>query len=541
MFKEIADIQTAETLKLPVPKVNRQTIVVKPSDIQKEMVKGLGERAERIRKKNVNPKVDNMLKITNEGRKLALDQRLLNPMLPDFEDSKVNACANKVYEIWDKTKEKKSTQLVFCDLSTPKTLGSEENPYEMENINGVWKLKEWQFTDVYTDLKRKLIERGIPENEIAFIHSADTEVKKKELFAKVRKGEIRVLMGSTAKMGAGTNVQNKIQAIHHLDVPYRPSDLQQQDGRGVRQGNENPEIDIFNYVTEGTFDAYMYQMLQRKQEFISQIMTSKAMVRSAEDIDEKALSYAEIKALAAGNPLIIRKTELDNKVAKLKLLKQNHLSQIYTLEDMIVKHYPVEIKRLQDKISNIQSDIKLVEENTHINNEEKFSPMILKEKQFNTKESAGKEILEICKNKKEVMPELIGEYRGLKMLLGIDGFSKSFMLHLQGKETYTIDLGDDIRGNITRIENAIDGIGKGLESTKTILEETQKQFDNAKEAIKVPFDKEEELKKLSKELDEINLSLNLDEKDNEILDDEEQEEQEDNEKNSQDLDKDRNR
>ena len=270
-------------------------------------------------------------------------------------------------------------------------------------------------------------------------------------------------------------------------------------------------------------------------------MTSKAMVRSAEDIDEKALSYSEIKALAAGNPLIIRKTELDNKVAKLKLLKQNHLSQIYTLEDMIVKHYPVEIKRLQDKISNIQSDIKLVEENTHINNEEKFSPMILKEKQFNTKESAGKEILEICKNKKEVMPELIGEYRGLKMLLGIDGFSKSFMLHLQGKETYTIDLGDDIRGNITRIENAIDGIGKGLESTKTILEETQKQFDNAKEAIKVPFDKEEELKKLSKELDEINLSLNLDEKDNEILDDEEQEEQEDNEKNSQDLDKDRNR
>lgn len=400
MFKEVADIQTAETLKLPVPKANRKTIAVKPSNIQKEMVKGLGERAEKIRKDKINPKIDNMLKITNEGRKLALDQRLLNPMLPDFEGSKVNACVNNVYDIWEKSKDKKSTQLVFCDLSTPKNLGIGENPYEKENINGVWKLKEWQFTDVYTDLKRKLIEKGIPENEIAFIHSADTEVKKKELFAKVRKGEIRILMGSTSKMGAGTNVQKKIKAIHHLDVPYRPSDLQQQDGRGIRQGNENEEIDIYNYVTEGTFDAYMYQMLQRKQEFISQIMTSKAIVRSADDIDEKALSYAEIKALAAGNPLIVRKTELDNKVAKLKLLKQNHLNQIYALEDMIVKNYPIEIKRLQDKILNIQSDIKIVEENTNIDNEEKFSTMILNEKQYNSKEIAGKAILEICKEKR---------------------------------------------------------------------------------------------------------------------------------------------
>ena len=430
MFKEVADIQTAETLKLPVPKANRKTIAVKPSNIQKEMVKGLGERAEKIRKDKINPKIDNMLKITNEGRKLALDQRLLNPMLPDFEGSKVNACVNNVYDIWEKSKDKKSTQLVFCDLSTPKNLGIGENPYEKENINGVWKLKEWQFTDVYTDLKRKLIEKGIPENEIAFIHSADTEVKKKELFAKVRKGEIRILMGSTSKMGAGTNVQKKIKAIHHLDVPYRPSDLQQQDGRGIRQGNENEEIDIYNYVTEGTFDAYMYQMLQRKQEFISQIMTSKAIVRSADDIDEKALSYAEIKALAAGNPLIVRKTELDNKVAKLKLLKQNHLNQIYALEDMIVKNYPIEIKRLQDKILNIQSDIKIVEENTNIDNEEKFSTMILNEKQYNSKEIAGKAILEICKEKKDMMPELIGEYRGLKMLLGIDRTINTYILFL---------------------------------------------------------------------------------------------------------------
>ena len=541
MFKEVADIQTAETLKLPVPKANRKTIAVKPSNIQKEMVKGLGERAEKIRKDKINPKIDNMLKITNEGRKLALDQRLLNPMLPDFEGSKVNACVNNVYDIWEKSKDKKSTQLVFCDLSTPKNLGIGENPYEKENINGVWKLKEWQFTDVYTDLKRKLIEKGIPENEIAFIHSADTEVKKKELFAKVRKGEIRILMGSTSKMGAGTNVQKKIKAIHHLDVPYRPSDLQQQDGRGIRQGNENEEIDIYNYVTEGTFDAYMYQMLQRKQEFISQIMTSKAIVRSADDIDEKALSYAEIKALAAGNPLIVRKTELDNKVAKLKLLKQNHLNQIYALEDMIVKNYPIEIKRLQDKILNIQSDIKIVEENTNIDNEEKFSTMILNEKQYNSKEIAGKAILEICKEKKDMMPELIGEYRGLKMLLGIDRTINTYILFLQGKERYEIELGTDIRGNITRIENCIVGFGKELEDTKAMLEETQRQLDNAKEAVKAPFNKEEELKQLSKELEEVNLSLNLDEKDKEILDDEEQEEKEESERKSQDLDKDRNR
>lgn len=541
MFKEVADIQTAETLKLPVPKANRKTIAVKPSDIQKEMVKGLGERAEKIRKDKINPRIDNMLKITNEGRKLALDQRLLNPMLPDFEGSKVNACVNNVYDIWEKSKDKKLTQLVFCDLSTPKNLGIGENPYEKENINGVWKLKEWQFTDVYTDLKRKLIEKGIPENEIAFIHSADTEVKKKELFAKVRKGEIRILMGSTSKMGAGTNVQKKIKAIHHLDVPYRPSDLQQQDGRGIRQGNENEEIDIYNYVTEGTFDAYMYQMLQRKQEFISQIMTSKAIVRSADDIDEKALSYAEIKALAAGNPLIIRKTELDNKVAKLKLLKQNHLNQIYALEDMIVKNYPIEIKRLQDKILNIQSDIRVVEENTNIDNEEKFSTMILNENQYNTKETAGKAILEICKEKKDIMPELIGEYRGLKMLLGIDRTINTYILLLQGKERYEIELGTDIRGNITRIENCIVGFAKELEDTKAMLEETQRQLDNAKEAVKAPFNKEEELKQLSKELEEINLSLNLDEKDKEILDDEEQEEKEESERKSQDLDKDRNR
>lgn len=539
MFKEIADIQTAEILKLPVPKANYKTVVVDPSDIQKELVKGLGERAEKIRKKLVNPKEDNMLKITNEGRKLALDQRIINPMLQDFENSKVNVCANNVYEIWDKNKEKKSTQLVFCDLSTPKPLVTMEKPFEMEEIDGKWQLKKWKFTDVYTDLKRKLILKGIPENEIVFIHEADTETKKKELFAKMRKGDVRVLIGSTSKMGAGTNVQNKIKAIHHLDVPYRPSDLQQQDGRGIRQGNENDEIDIFNYVTEGTFDAYMYQMLQRKQEFISQIMTSKSIVRSAEDIDEKALSYAEIKALAAGNPLIIKKTELDNQVAKLKLLKQSYLNQKYNLEDMIVKYYPIEIKRLEDKISNIQEDIKLVQENTNLENEEKFSPMILNGKQYSTKESAGKQILEICATKQEIESEEIGEYRGLKMFLSIDGLEKKFVINLKGNYSYSVELGSDIHGNITRIDNDIASFSKELENDKMKLEEIQIQFENAKEAVKVPFDKENELKQKIKELDEINIELNLDKKDNEILDDEEQEEQtERNEKECQDYNKD---
>ena len=356
MFKEVADIQTAETLNLPVPKANFKTITVKPSDIQKEMVADLGKRAEAIRKREVDSKTDNMLKITNEGRKLALDQRLLNDMLGDFEGSKVNICANNVYEIWEKSKEEKSTQLVFCDLSTP-------------NNDGKF--------NVYDDLKQKLIDRGIPDNEIAFIHEANTEARKKELFAKVRKGDVRVLIGSTAKMGAGTNVQNKLIALHHLDCPWRPADLTQRNGRGIRQGNENDEIDVFTYVTEETFDAYLYQLVENKQKFISQIMTSKAIVRSAEDIDEKALSYAEIKALAAGNPLIIEKTELDTQVAKLKLLKQSYLSQIYDLEDAIVKYYPVEIKNTTDLISNIEKDIQIVKENTKIDNEEKFSPMIL--------------------------------------------------------------------------------------------------------------------------------------------------------------------
>ena len=503
MFKEVADIQTAETLNLPVPKANFKTITVKPSDIQKEMVADLGKRAEAIRKREVDSKTDNMLKITNEGRKLALDQRLLNDMLGDFEGSKVNICANNVYEIWDKTKEKKSTQLVFCDLSTP-------------NNDGKF--------NVYDDLKQKLIDRGIPDNEIAFIHEANTEARKKELFAKVRKGDVRVLIGSTAKMGAGTNVQNKLIALHHLDCPWRPADLTQRNGRGIRQGNENDEIDVFTYVTEGTFDAYLYQLVENKQKFISQIMTSKAIVRSAEDIDEKALSYAEIKALAAGNPLIIEKTELDAQVSKLKLLKQSYLSQIYALEDAIVKYYPVEIKTTTDLISNIEKDIQIVNENTKTDNEEKFSPMILNGQAYIKKEDAGKMLLKICKNKGSKEPEDIGEYRGMKMQLEIVG--QDFILELNNNSSYIVKLGSDIHGNITRIDNVITDMSKKLEDNKLKLSTLKQQFENAKVDVKVPFDKEEELAEKTKRLNRLNKELEINEKENEIIDDEVEEQKE---------------
>ena len=515
MFKEIADIQTAETLNLPVPKANFHTIAVKPSDIQKDMVAGLGERAEAIRKKQVNSKTDNMLKITNEGRKLALDQRLLNDMLPDFEGSKVNVCSNNIYEIWDKTKDKKSTQLVFCDLSTP-------------NNDGKF--------NVYDDLKQKLIARGIPENQIAFIHDANTETRKKELFAKVRIGEVRVLIGSTAKMGAGTNVQNKIVALHHLDCPWRPADLTQRNGRGIRQGNENEEIEVYTYVTEGTFDAYLYQLVENKQKFISQIMTSKSIVRSAEDIDEKALSYAEIKALAAGNPLIIKKTELDASVSKLKLLKQSYLSQIYALEDAIVKKYPIEIKQQTELIENVKKDIDIVMENTHQNNEDKFSPMLLKGKQYNKKEDAGNMILEICKNKENKEQEEIGEYKGMKMCLEIS--MSNFILTLKNNSSYKVNLGNDVYGNITRIDNVVADMEKLLNKAEIELENLKQQFENAKEDVKIPFDKEQELQEQIKELAEVNKKLEIKDNESEIIEDE-VENTEDNEKEKgQDYDRD---
>jgi len=521
MFKEVADIQTSDTLNLPVPKANLRTITAKPSEIQKDMVKALGERAEAIRKKQVTPDKDNMLKITNEGRKLALDPRMLNPLLEDFEGSKVNLCVNNLYDIWERTTEKKSTQLVFCDLSTPKKDGT---------------------FNVYDDVKQKLILKGIPENEIAFIHDADTETKKKELFNKVRSGDIRILIGSTAKMGAGTNVQNKIIAMHHLDCPWRPADLTQRNGRGIRQGNENPEIDIFTYVTEGTFDAYLYQIVETKQKFISQIMTSKTPVRSAEDIDEKALSYAEVKALATGNPLIAEKTELDTQVAKLKLLKQGYLSEIYRLEDLIAKFYPKEIKRLEDTIIGIEKDIETIKESTNIENEEKFSPMIIGENVYTKKDKAGEQVIEQCKNKKNSDFEKIGEYRGLSMYLGIDRVRNEFCMKLTGEISYNLNLGTDIYGNLTRIDNVIKGIPEELENKKVELENMKKQLENAKEDVKLPFDKENELKEKMEKLNNINALLNINERESEIIDDEkgfdeENEQDENQEKESQDYDR----
>ena len=494
MFKEVADIQTADMLKLPVPKANYHNMVIEPSEIQKELVKELADRAERVRNKMVDSTVDNMLKITNDGRKLALDQRLSNEMLEDFEKSKVATCANNIHEIWEKTTENKSAQLVFCDLSTPHNDGK---------------------FNIYDDLKTKLIDKGIPEDEIAFIHDANTDIRKQELFNKVRKGQVRVLMGSTQKMGAGTNCQDRLIALHDLDCPWRPSDLTQRSGRIIRQGNKNEEVDIYRYVTEGTFDAYLYQLVENKQRFISQIMTSKTPVRFAEDIDETALSYAEIKALAAGNPLIIEKTELDTQVAKLKLLKQTHLSQIYAMEDKVIKFYPTEIKRLEKRIEDISEDVKHLNENTKPI--DGFQGMNIKEKEYTDKAEAGQMIIDICKSMTNSDPIEIGEYRGFKMILTFDSFDRKFHLGMKNILSYDVELGADIHGNITRIDNVLNGIESKIENTKNNLEDTKKQFENAKQEITRPFPQEEELKTKTKRLDELNIILNLNEKDKEII------------------------
>ena len=494
MFKEVADIQTSEMLNLPVPKANYHNIVIEPSEMQKEMVKELADRAERVRNKMVDSSTDNMLKITNDGRKLALDQRLANEVLEDYEKSKVATCADNIKDIWERTSENKSAQLVFCDLSTPHNDGK---------------------FNVYDDLKKKLIERGIPEEEIAFIHDANTDIRKQELFNKVRKGQVRVLMGSTQKMGAGTNCQDRLIALHDLDCPWRPSDLIQRSGRIIRQGNMNKEVDIYRYVTEGTFDAYLYQLVENKQRFISQIMTSKTPVRFAEDIDETALSYAEIKALAAGNPLIIEKTELDTQVAKLKLLKQTHLSERYALEDKVIKYYPNEIKRLEKRIVDITEDIEHLKNNTQ--NIDGFQGMKIKDKFYTEKADAGQLIIDACKAMTNGDSVEIGEYKGFKMILTFDSFGRLFHLGLKNNITYDVELGSDIHGNITRIDNVLNGIDKKLDYNKTQLEDTKKQYENAKQEINKPFPQEEELKTKSKRLDELNIILNLNQKDKEII------------------------
>ncbi len=496
LFKEVADIQTSEMLNLPVPKANYHNVVIEPSEIQKELVKDLSERAEKIRNRMVDSSVDNMLKITNDGRKLALDQRLTNDMLEDFEHSKVATCADNIYSIWDKTSEDKSAQLVFCDLSTPHNDGK---------------------FNVYDDLKTKLIDRGIPEEEVAFIHDANTDARKQELFNKVRRGQVRVLIGSTQKMGAGINCQDRLIALHDLDCPWRPSDLIQRSGRIIRQGNKNSEVDIYRYVTEGTFDAYLYQLVENKQRFISQIMTSKTPVRFAEDIDETALSYAEIKALAAGNPDIIEKTELDTQVAKLKLLKQNYLSEKYELEDKVIKYYPNEIKRLENRIEDMKEDIEVFNNNNTPDNS--FEKMNIKGTDFTERKEAGEKIIEICKSMTNPEPLEIGEYKGFKIILSFDTMDRKFYASMKNNLSYKTELGSDPSGNITRIDNVLNGIETRLSSVENNLEDTKKNYESAKKEIEKPFPQEEELKTKSKRLDELNIKLNLNNKDKEIIDD----------------------
>ena len=495
MFKEIADIKTADMLNLPVPEAKYHNIAVKPSEMQKEMVASLAERAEQVRGGGVDSSVDNMLKITNDGRKLALDQRMLNDMLPDFEGSKINACVDNIYRIWEENADKKSAQLVFCDLSTPKNDGT---------------------FSVYNDIRKKLIERGIPESEVKFIHEADTDMKKKELFQKTRKGEVRVLLGSTQKMGAGTNVQDKLIALHDVDCPWRPSDLEQRSGRIVRQGNENPQVDIYRYVTEQTFDAYLYQLVEGKQKFASQIMTSKSPVRSAEDIDETALSYAEIKMLATGNPYIKEKMDLDIQVQKLKMLKSNFLSEKYGLEDKVIKFYPQQIAYLKSRVEGLTKDVETAKLHPKPIDEQPLG-MMVSGVSYSEKAEAGQAIINACKsmNSPDAIP--LGEYRGFQMELYFDTVQRNYVVKLKGETSRDVPLGDDAHGNIVRIDNGIERFEEALADTKNSLENTEKQFETAKQEIEKPFAKEEELRAKTARLDELNILLNMDKKENEIV------------------------
>ena len=495
MFKEIADIKTADMLNLPVPEAKYHNIAVKPSEMQKEMVASLAERAEQVRGGGVDSSVDNMLKITNDGRKLALDQRMLNDMLPDFEGSKINACVDNIYRIWKENADKKSAQLVFCDLSTPKNDGT---------------------FSVYNDIRKKLIERGIPESEVKFIHEADTDMKKKELFQKTRKGEVRVLLGSTQKMGAGTNVQDKLIALHDVDCPWRPSDLEQRSGRIVRQGNENPQVDIYRYVTEQTFDAYLYQLVEGKQKFASQIMTSKSPVRSAEDIDETALSYAEIKMLATGNPYIKEKMDLDIQVQKLKMLKSNFLSEKYGLEDKVIKFYPQQIAYLKSRVEGLTKDVETAKLHPKPIDEQPLG-MTVSGVSYSEKAEAGQAIINACKsmNSPDAIP--LGEYRGFQMELYFDTVQRNYVVKLKGETSRDVPLGDDSHGNIVRIDNGIERFEETLADTKNSLENTEKQFETAKQEIEKPFAKEEELRAKTARLDELNILLNMDKKENEIV------------------------
>ena len=496
MFREVADIQTADMLKLPVPKVNYRNIKTKPSEIQTEMVASLAKRAEKVRARLVEPNIDNMLKITNDGRKLALDQRMIDPMLPDDPDSKVNACVDNVYRIWEEHADTKATQLVFCDLSTPKNDGT---------------------FNVYDDMREKLIARGIPAGQIRFIHEATTDAQKKELFGKVRSGEVRVLLGSTPKMGAGTNVQDRLIAIHNLDCPWRPSDLEQRQGRIERQGNMFPEVEVYRYVTEQTFDAYLYQLVESKQKFISQIMTSKSPVRSAEDVDEVALSFAEVKMLATGDARFKEKMDLDIQVSKLRVLKQSYLSEHYDLEDRVLKYYPQTIKEYEERIAGYENDAALAEQHKP-QGEDKFCPMTLKGVTYTEKADAGEMLLAICKDYPISAATEIGSYRGFRIEIYYDTVNAHYCMNLCGKTKHKVDLGSDALGNLTRIENELSKLPARLEAAKTKKAETIAQLETAKEEIKKPFAFEDELKEKAERLNALNIELNLNEKDTSVMD-----------------------
>ena len=505
LFKECADIQTPDMLNLPIPKAEYENVVLQPSEHQKEMVASLAERAEAVRDRRVEPHEDNMLKITNDGRKLALDQRLINPLLPDEEHSKVNALVQKAYEIWDRTKADKSAQLIFCDLSTPKIVG------KTTAADGEKIVEAEVFDDVYHDIKRKLMNRGVPEKEIAFIHEANTELRKTELFGKVRSGQVRFLIGSTQKMGAGTNVQDRLVALHHLDVPWRPSDIEQQEGRILRQGNRNDTVSIFRYVTEGTFDSYSWQVIENKQKFISQIMTSKSPVRSCEDVDEAALTYAEVKALATGNPYIKEKMDLDIQVSRLKLMKANHTSQIYRLEDNIAKNYPKQIEILQERIRGFQTDMETVRKNLPAD-KDNFS-MKVGNRIFTDKKEAGTAILAMCQEMDSLQQMVeIGEYAGMKMKVTFDSFNRKFVMSLKGELSHNFELGSDAFGNITRLHNVLDGMAGELSEAETKLNNVTHQLETAKMEVQKPFPAEEELKEKMERLAELDALLNMDEK-----------------------------
>ena len=499
MFKEAADIKTSDQLHLPVPDAKFETVVVKPSEIQQDMVQALSERAAEVHSGSVDPSVDNMLKITSDGRKIGLDQRLMNSALPDDPSSKLNACVNNVLRIWNDTKKQKLTQLIFCDMSTPKGDGS---------------------FNVYDDIRSKLLNAGVPEQEIEFIHNADTENKKAELFSKVRSGQVRVLLGSTAKMGAGTNVQTLLVAVHHLDVGWRPSDMTQRNGRIIRQGNQNKQVYVYNYVTESTFDAYLYQTLENKQRFISQIMTSKSPVRSCEDVDEQALSYAEIKALCAGNPLIKEKMDLDVQVAKLKVLKADHQSQKFRLQDKLLTKFPADIQETNAHIAGLKADAELAA--AHPQGKEEFCGMTIKGVAYDEKKTAGERLVLACSELPNAEEKVIGSYRGFELSLRFDTFRSEYQALLKGQRKYTVPLGTDPLGNIIRLDNSLNNFPERITSAENELDTLHQQQAAAQIEVEKPFPQEEELAEKSARLAELNAQLDMDEKRHEPEQDEEE-------------------